>query len=60
MSVRYNARDVSGLNEQNLTMSRFNPATNQWQTAPKLYKDADTNYIAASVMDIGTYAVHAP
>ena len=60
VSVRYNSGDVSGLNEQNLTLSRLNPTTNQWQAATKLYKDADSNYIAASVMDVGAYVVHAP
>ena len=60
VSVRYNNRDVAGLNEQNLTLSRLNPATNQWQPAPKLIRDSATNYIAASVMDIGSYVVHAP
>ena len=59
VSVRYNTKDVSGLNEQNLTLSRLNPG-GSWQAASKLYKDADTNYIAASVMDLGVYAVHAP
>jgi hypothetical protein len=60
VSLRYNTKDVSGLNEQNLTLSRLNPTTNQWQPAAKLYKDADSNYIAASVTEVGSYVVHAP
>jgi hypothetical protein len=60
VSVRYNNQDVSRLNEQNLTLSRLNPTTNQWQPVLKQVRDVDSNYLGASVMDVGTYAVHAP
>jgi hypothetical protein len=60
LSLRYNNQDVAGLNEQNLTLSRLNPTTRQWQPAPKQLRDTDANYIGASVRDVGSYVVHAP
>jgi hypothetical protein len=60
LAVKYADETVSGLNEQNLTLSRLDPATNQWTPAPKLVKDAETNYLAASIIDLGTYVVSAP
>jgi hypothetical protein len=60
LAVRYADDTVSGLNEGNLTLSRLDPATNQWQAAPKLVREPDSNYMAASVTQIGTYAVSAP
>ena len=60
LAIRYADDTVSGLNEQNLTLSRLNPTTNQWQSAPKLVREPDSNYVAASVTDLGTYIVSAP
>jgi hypothetical protein len=58
LAIRYADSTVSGLNEDGLTLSRLNTMTNQWQTAPKLVKDANSNYLAASVLELGTYVVH--
>jgi hypothetical protein len=60
LAIRYADSTVSGLNEGNLTVSRLDPSTNQWQAAPKLVREADSNYVAASVMQLGTYTVSAP
>jgi hypothetical protein len=59
LAVRYADSTVSGLNEGNLTLSRLDPATNQWQPAPKVVREADSNYVGASVMQVGTYTVSA-
>jgi hypothetical protein len=60
LAVKYADETVSGLNEQNLTLSRLDPATNQWTPAPKLVKEPDSNYLAASITQLGTYVVSAP
>jgi hypothetical protein len=59
LAVRYADDTVSGLNEGNLALSRLDPATNQWQSAPKLVREPDSNYLAASVTQLGTYVVSA-
>lgn len=60
LAIRYADDTVSGLNEGNLTLLRLDPATNQWQSAPKLVREPDSNYVAASVTQLGTYVVSAP
>ena len=60
LSARYADRDVAGATEQNVTLSRLDPATNQWKAAPKLTRAAENNYIAASIMEPGTYAINIP
>jgi hypothetical protein len=59
LAIRYADSTVKGLNEGNLTLSRLDPATNQWQPAPKVVREADSNYVGASVMQVGTYTVSA-
>lgn len=59
LAVRYADDTVSGLNEGNLTISRLDPSTNQWQTAPKIVRETDSNYVAASITQLGTYVVSA-
>jgi hypothetical protein len=59
LAVRYADSTVSGLNEGSLTLSRLDPTTNQWQPAPKVVREADSNYVGASVMQVGTYTVSA-
>ena len=60
VSVRYNEADVKSLTESNLTISRLNPTSNQWSAAPKQVRNAEGNYIAASVSEPGAYTVHTP
>ena len=59
LAIRYADTTVSGLNEETLTLSRLDPATNQWQAAPKLVRETDSNYVAASVIALGTYVLSA-
>ena len=59
LAIRYADSTVNGLNEGNLTVSRLDPATNQWQAAPKLVRETDSNYVAASITQLGTYTVSA-
>jgi hypothetical protein len=60
LAIRYADSTVSGLNEGNLTVSRLDTATNQWQAAPKQVREPDSNYVAASIVQLGTYTVSAP
>ena len=60
LSVRYTDQEVTGLSEQNVTLSQLGATDNQWKPAPKLVREATSNYVAASVTDLGTYAVHTP
>jgi hypothetical protein len=60
LSARYADRDVDGAKEQDVTLSRLDPATNQWKAAPKITRAAENNYIAASIMEPGTYAINIP
>ena len=60
LAARYVDQDVASLNEQNVTLSWLNPADNGWKPAPKLATDPSTNYVAASVTALGTYAVSVP
>jgi hypothetical protein len=59
LAVRYADSTVDGLNESNLTISRLDPTTSQWQAAPKLVRETESNYVAASVTQLGTYTVSA-
>jgi hypothetical protein len=59
LAIRYADTTVSGLNEGSLTLSRLDPTTNQWQSAPKIVREPDSNYVAASVTALGTYVVSA-
>jgi hypothetical protein len=59
LAVRYADQTVDGLNESNLTLSRLDPFTNQWQEAPKIVRETDSNYVAASITQLGTYVVSA-
>jgi hypothetical protein len=60
LAIRYADSTVSGLKESDLTLSRLDPSNNQWQAAPKLVREPDSNYIAASITQLGTYTVSAP
>jgi len=60
LGVRYGDQDVAGLNKQNATLSWLDPADNRWKPAAKLATDPSTNYVAASVTALGTYAVSVP
>jgi hypothetical protein len=59
LAIRYADDTVANLNEGNLAISRLDPATNQWSGAPKLVRETDSNYIAASITQLGTYVVSA-
>ena len=60
LSVRYNDAEVSSLNESNVALSHLTTTNNQWKAAPKQVRDEPTNYVAASILEAGTYVVHVP
>jgi hypothetical protein len=60
LAVHYDDADVTGLNEANITLAHYDPSTSQWQTAPKLMTDPPSNFMAATITDLGVYAVYVP
>jgi hypothetical protein len=60
VNVHYDDAEVAHLDEERLGLSRLDPATSQWQPAPKPVRDPVTNYLAASITALGAYAAHAP
>jgi hypothetical protein len=60
LAVKYTDVDVTGLDDTAITLGRLDPLDNTWKPAPKLLTDPATNYLAASVMDTGVYAVYVP
>ena len=60
LAVRYADQDIAGLNEQQATLSWLDPANTRWKPAPKLATDPSTNYVAASVTALRTYALSVP
>jgi hypothetical protein len=60
LAVHYADQDVAGLNKQNSMLSWLDPMDTRWKAAPKLATDPATNYVAASVTALGTYAVSVP
>lgn len=57
LSARYTDQEIGGLSEAGVILLWRDPFDQQWKPAPKLVADAPTNYIAASVTGVGTYAV---
>lgn len=58
LSVRYADADLGGRDEAKLTIGWLDPSDNQWKPAPKQAADAKSNYLAATVMNGGIYAVY--
>jgi hypothetical protein len=57
LSARYLDQEIGGLSEAGVILLWRDPFDQQWKPAPKLVANAATNYIAASVTGVGTYAV---
>lgn len=60
LTVRYQESDLDGRDDAFVTLVRLDPADNQWKPAPRLLPDPATNFVAASIGDLGVYAVIAP
>jgi hypothetical protein len=60
LSAHYANSEVVSLNRQAITMYWLDPFDNVWKIAPKVVTDPPSNYVAASVMGLGTYTVCAP
>jgi len=60
VSVHYKDADLNGLDDTRVTLTRLDPADSQWKTAPGLLSDPATNFVAASIRDLGVYAVTVP
>jgi hypothetical protein len=60
LSIRYTDADVAGRDDAGVTLARLDPGDNRWQTASRLLVDPDGNFLAASITELGTYAVYLP
>jgi hypothetical protein len=58
VTIRYTDMDVLGLTEANITLGKLDPATNQWTAAPNVVTDPASNFVAASITELGVYAVY--
>ena len=60
LDVSYTDQETGFLNDQGVTLSRFDPATSRWTTAPKVVTQPEFNTLAASIAELGTYVVSIP
>ena len=60
LSVRYKESDLGGRDDARVTLTRLDPADGQWKPAPRLLTDSASNFVAASISELGVYAVSAP
>ena len=60
LSIRYTDADVAGRDDAGVTLARLDPGDNRWQTASRLLVDPEGNFLAASITELGTYAVYLP
>jgi hypothetical protein len=58
LSARYTDEESTGLDRNRLELVHLNPATREWETAPKGAGDPRNNYVSATVTGLGTYAIH--
>jgi hypothetical protein len=60
LNVRYRDVDVAGLDEERLEIVHLDTQVQQWGLAPKPIRDVPGRFLAASVTELGAYAVHTP
>ena len=60
LSVRYTDADLAGRDDAGVTLARLDPADNQWKAAPRLLTDPGSNFVAATIGDLGVYVVSVP
>jgi hypothetical protein len=58
LSATYTDGEATGLDKSRLALARLDPSTGQWQTAPKPAADPANNYVAATVVDLGTFIIY--
>lgn len=58
LSVRYQDSDLDGLDDSLVTLARLDPADNQWKAPLRLLTDPSSKLVAASISDLGVYAVY--
>jgi len=60
LSVRYQESDLDGRDDSWVTLARLDPADNQWKPPLRLLSDPAGDFVAASISDLGVYAVYLP
>jgi hypothetical protein len=60
LSVHYADREVAGLTELNVTLSRLALEDFNWRPVPKQARNPIDNTVSASIVDLGVYALHVP
>jgi hypothetical protein len=58
LSALYSDEESSGLDKNRLVLARLNAATGQWEPAPKVAVDPKNNYVAATIIDLGTFIIY--
>jgi hypothetical protein len=58
LSARYSDEDSAGLDKSRLVLARLNPATGWWEPAPKAAGDPKSNYVSATIVDLGTFVIY--
>jgi len=60
LHVAYTDAEVSGLNEQGITLSWLDPTSGQWAPVLTTTVDPANNVVEASIVSPGVYIVTAP
>jgi hypothetical protein len=58
LSAIYTDGEATGLDKRRLALARLDPSTGQWQTAPKPAADPANNYVAATIVELGTFIIY--
>ena len=58
VGVHYNDADAPGLNEANFTLARLDTTANQWRPAQKQANDPASNFVSATITEMGYYVVY--
>ena len=60
LGIHYADGDVKSLNEASFKLSFLDTGSNQWRTVQKQANDPASNFVSATITDLGTYVVTQP
>jgi hypothetical protein len=58
LGVKYSDADAAGLNEANFKIAALDPVDQQWVPEPKQAPDPGANFVSATIMRLGFFAVY--